>query len=162
MTEPDEYRLLWDIASYLEEASSLHSAIFDRPWSRDTLRDLLVMPGTDGAVILSRAQETTFAGFVMFRCIGDFAEILTLAVASNHRGRGAGRSLMQLALKAIRETGAEKVILEVQDGNLPAIRLYESLGMTAFDRRQNYYKAADGSLTDAIVMQLSLTDNGIR
>ena len=154
MTEPDSYKLVRNIAAYLEEASSLHGTIFDRPWSRDALRDLLVMSGTDGAVILSRAHETAFAGFVLFRCIGTFAEILTLAVASNHRGRGLGRSLMQLALKSIRETDAEKVILEVQDGNLPAVRLYESLGMMAFDRRRNYYKAADGSHADAILMQL--------
>ena len=154
MTEPDNYRLEQNIAAYLEEASFLHGAIFDRPWSRDTLRDLLVMPGTDGAVILSKVHETAFAGFVLFQSIGNFAEILTLAVASNHRGRGLGRSLMQLALNRIQETDAEKVILEVQDGNLPAIRLYESLGMMAFDRRRNYYKAADGSHADAILMQL--------
>ncbi|WP_193172432.1 GNAT family N-acetyltransferase [Nisaea nitritireducens] len=154
MTEPGGYRLERDIEAYLDEASALHGAIFDRPWSRDALQDLLVMSGTDGAVILSGAREPAFAGFVLFQCIGDFAEILTLAVLPDHRGRGLGRILMQQALECARDTGAAKLLLEVQDGNLPAIQLYESLGMTAFDRRRNYYRTADGSHADAILMQL--------
>lgn len=154
MTELDGYRLIGDIEAYLDDAAALHGAIFDRPWSQDALRDLLVMSGSDGAVILSGTREPVFAGFVLFQCIGDFAEILTLAVAPDHRGRGLGRSLVQQVLARARETGAEKVMLEVQDGNLPAVQLYESLGMTAFDRRRNYYKAADGSHADAILMQL--------
>jgi [ribosomal protein S18]-alanine N-acetyltransferase len=154
MTELDGYRLVGDIATYLDDAAALHEAIFDRPWSQDALRDLLAMSGADGAVILSDTREPAFAGFVLFQCIGDFAEILTLAVAPDHRGRGLGRSLVQQVFARARETGAEKVMLEVQDGNVAAIQLYESLGMTAFDRRRNYYKAADGSHADAIMMQL--------
>ena len=154
MTELDGYRLIGDIEAYLGDAAALHGAIFDKPWSRDALRDLLLMSGTDGAVILSGAREPEFAGFVLFQCIGDLAEILTLAVAPDHRGRGLGRTLVQQVFARARETGAEKVMLEVQDGNLPAVQLYESLGMTAFDRRRNYYKAADGSHADAILIQL--------
>ena len=83
MIEVAGYRLVRDIETYLDDASGLHGAIFDRPWSRDDLQDLLVMPG-----------------------------------------------------------------------NRSAIELYESLGMTTFDRRRNYYKSADGSHADAILMQL--------
>lgn len=154
MTERDGYRLIGDIEAHLDDAAALHRATFDRPWSQDALRDLLVMSGTDGAVILSGTREPAFAGFVLFQCIGDFAEILTLAVAPDHRGRGLGRTLVRQVLARASETGAEKVMLEVQDGNLAAVQLYESLGMTAFDRRRNYYKAADGSHADAILMQL--------
>jgi len=154
MIEQDGYRLVGDIEAYLDDAAALHGAIFDKPWSRDALQDLLVMSGAAGAVILSGTRVPAFAGFVLFQCIGDFAEILTLAVAPDHRGRGLGRSLVQQVLARARETGVEKVMLEVQDGNLPAIQLYESVGMTAFDRRRNYYKAADGRHADAILMQL--------
>ncbi|WP_339854721.1 GNAT family N-acetyltransferase [uncultured Nisaea sp.] len=154
MIEVAGYRLVRDIETYLDDASGLHGAIFDRPWSRDDLQDLLVMPGTSGAAILSEGKGPAFAGFVLYQCVGDFAEILTLAVAPDHRRRGFGRWLMREAAEHAAAAGAEKLLLEVQDGNRSAIELYESLGMTTFDRRRNYYKSADGSHADAILMQL--------
>lgn len=160
MKELDGYRLVPDIDAYLDDAAGLHSAIFDNPWSQEAMLDLLLMSGTSGAVMLSESRQPCFAGFILHQSIGDFAEILTLAVSPAHRGMGLGRCLMLQALDRVSQTGAEKLLLEVQDGNVPAIRLYESLGMTAFDRRRNYYKASDGSHADAILMQLFIDDRG--
>lgn len=149
-------RLERDLANHLPAAAALHGQLFERPWSTSALADLLAVPGTAGAVAMSdAAAESGLAGFVLFRTLGDFAEILTLAVAPGHRRKGTGRHLMRHALEESRVAGAEKLILEVQDGNLAAIRLYESLGLQAFDRRRNYYKSGNGRHADAILMQLN-------
>ena len=44
------------------------------------------------------------------------------------------------------------VLLEVEERNSPAIRLYEDLGFMVLARRRNYY----GSGLDALVMELPL------
>ncbi|WP_420403007.1 GNAT family N-acetyltransferase [Nisaea sp.] len=159
MTESRRFMVLdQDLQRYLDEAAGLHGALFERPWSRTALEDLLATPGTAGAAMLDPDGEPRLAGFVLFRSLGDFAEILTVAVAPDHRRRGLGRLLMRHAVQMARESGAERLLLEVQDGNLPAIRLYEDLGMEAFDRRRNYYKSGNGGHADAIMMQLSFHD----
>ncbi|WP_193184825.1 GNAT family N-acetyltransferase [Nisaea sediminum] len=146
------------LTAHLAEAARLHGALFERPWSRAALEELLAVPGTAGAAILDIEGQPRFAGFVLFRSLGDFAEILTVAVAPEQRRHGFGRLLMLHAMHKARNAGAERLLLEVQDGNLPAIRLYEALGMTAFDRRPNYYKSGNGSHADAIMMQLIFDD----
>lgn len=155
MTAPAAYALDPDLRPHLDAAAELHGTLFERPWSRTVLEELLAVPGTAGAAVHSTDGDRRFRGFVLFRSLGDFAEILTLAVAPPERGRGLGRRLMEHAVRAARESGAERLILEVQDGNHAAISLYQNLGMTAFDRRRNYYNLGDGSHADAIMMQLN-------
>ena len=57
------------------------------------------------------------------------AVLLRLYVRQEHRGAGAGRSLVTSALTFLRESGYERVVLETDKGQLePAYRLYLSLG----------------------------------
>jgi GNAT superfamily N-acetyltransferase len=46
------------------------------------------------------------------------------------RGRGLGRALMKAAIREARERGAETMNIEVDEPDLAARRLYESLGFT--------------------------------
>ncbi|MEJ5197861.1 MAG: GNAT family N-acetyltransferase [Anaerolineae bacterium] len=57
--------------------------------------------------------------------------ISNVAVAATHRGRGIGRSLMLAGLSEIAQMGGAWAILQVRADNMPARRLYESLGFTA-------------------------------
>lgn len=156
MTRSGRFLLDEDLHAHLDEAAGLHGALFERPWSRSALEELFTAPGTTGAAVVDAVGGHRFAGFVLFRSLGDFAEILTVAVAPEYRRQGLGRMLLRHAVRKAREAGAERLLLEVQDGNLPAMRLYEKLGMTAIDRRPNYYKSDNGSHADAIMMQLFL------
>ncbi|MEU1075352.1 MULTISPECIES: GNAT family N-acetyltransferase [unclassified Streptomyces] len=56
------------------------------------------------------------------------AYVYDVAVAEEHRGRGHGRSLMLLAERAALADGMSTVALHVFTDNIPALRLYESLG----------------------------------
>ena len=56
------------------------------------------------------------------------AQILSVAVAPDRRGRGIGRALVERGLDYLRRRGVPRVKLEVLDDNVPARRLYESLG----------------------------------
>ncbi len=54
--------------------------------------------------------------------------IQNLGIHPDHRGRGLGRALMIKALRGFRKVGVERVSLDVTADNVPAVRLYESLG----------------------------------
>ena len=52
----------------------------------------------------------------------------TVGVLPEYRRRGLARKLVQRGIEIIRERGGEKAFLDVIDGNIPAFKLYESLG----------------------------------
>ena len=57
----------------------------------------------------------------------------TLAVHPQFLARGVGRRLMEFAIAHARAQGMRAVRLDVNEKNVPAIRLYESLGFTHID-----------------------------
>jgi ribosomal protein S18 acetylase RimI-like enzyme len=65
----------------------------------------------------------------------DEREILNLAVDPAHRRKGVARRLLEDRLKRAQSSW----FLEVRQSNLPAIRLYESLGFRVSGRREGYY-----------------------
>ena len=59
---------------------------------------------------------------------GGWAGIFDVVVKPGERGRGLGRTIMQLALEAAAAAGASASYLQVVSGNSPAENLYASLG----------------------------------
>jgi len=66
-------------------------------------------------------------------------EVLRLAVRKQYRRRGIARKLMIYLIDYLKEKYYQKLFLEVDNSNLPAIKLYESLGFEKFSERKNYY-----------------------
>jgi ribosomal protein S18 acetylase RimI-like enzyme len=60
--------------------------------------------------------------------------VSTVGVLPEFRRHGIARKLVERGLDLIREHGGNKAILGVIDGNLPAIKLYESLGFEHFGK----------------------------
>lgn len=54
--------------------------------------------------------------------------IYGLVVDRERRGRGYGGAAMRAALELLRARGAREISLEVEPGNVPAVRLYRGLG----------------------------------
>ncbi|HEX6389902.1 MAG TPA: GNAT family N-acetyltransferase [Solirubrobacteraceae bacterium] len=59
-------------------------------------------------------------------------------VEEDARGTGLGRALMDAAIARARERGARRMELDTNDGNAPAIALYESLGFV--NKGDRYYR----------------------
>lgn len=55
-------------------------------------------------------------------------ELAYLGITAEWRGRGFGRSMAVHAMQTLRERGAFRLVLAVDERNTPALRLYESLG----------------------------------
>lgn len=88
-----------------------------------------------GTVILSHREEKGYAQ-APWGVELEPEQVLvvhTLAVHPQHLGRGAGRRLMEFAIAYARTQGMRAVRLDVNQRNIPAIRLYESLGFAYVD-----------------------------
>ncbi len=119
--------------------AALHGASFHRGWSDGEFERLLF----DRNVVAHRATVgRSLVGFILSRLVLDEAEILSVAVAASRRGRGLARRLLDLHLRRLAGLGARTVFLEVDEGNVPARRLYRRAGFRDVGRREGYYPPA--------------------
>ena len=93
--------------------------------------------------------DSEIVGYASFRYVGKQGDVNTVAVASNHQGKGIGTALMnwlesQAALRNVRE-----IFLEVRSDNEAAIKMYDARGYERIDIRRNYY----GNTIDANIMR---------
>ena len=124
---------------------------FGEAWTASQCAGLLPLPGvwltlarTGGAVI----------GFALARIVADEAELLLLAVRRPIQGQGVGAALLQRFTQDARERGAERVHLEVREGN-HALNLYQKAHFTLVGRRRNYYSGRAGQTYDALTLAKS-------
>ena len=69
-------------------------------------------------------------------------EIYVIAAHPDFHGLGLGRRLTVAGLQYMHQVGATSAMLYVDAGNLPAVRLYESLGFTVAHTNQSYLRPA--------------------
>ena len=130
--------------------AAMHAEAFDTGWSADEFAKLLAMPGAK-VVIASEYDEP--AGFVLSRMVLDEAEIITICTRPVAQRRGVARSLLNHLFTDLLADGITQVFIEVAASNQAARALYDVSGFKQAGQRANYYKHADGSMDDAIVMR---------
>jgi ribosomal-protein-alanine N-acetyltransferase len=81
------------------------------------------------------------------------ADILTVGVVPEHRGKGIAKALMALITDWAKAQASIAMMLEVKIDNPEAIGLYESLGYSKLNVRKDYF----GAGLDAQVMRLELS-----
>ena len=121
---------------------------YGEAWTAPQCAGLLPMPG----VWLNIARDgDSVAGFALSRVVAREAELLLLAVTKKAQRRGIGRLLLERFAEHAVDHGAERLFLEVRDGN-PAVAFYASAGFSEVGRRPKYYTGSDGQAYDAITL----------
>ena len=121
------------------------------PWSASQYKEEFSSPTRHFVVALDDAQSIIgYAG--VFAPGGAEADVLTVGVIPNHRGKGIARQLMGLITDWAKQQGSIAMMLEVKVDNTEAIGLYESLGYSKLNVRKDYF----GAGLDALVMRLDL------
>ena len=134
--------------------AELHGASFHRGWGEGEFEGML----TERNTLVHRLRAgRTIVGFAVSRMAADEAEILSIAVAANQRGRGLSRDLLLTHLGHLAGRGVAKVFLEVEENNQPARRLYERTGFAVAGRRERYYREANGEQLNALLMRRDLS-----
>lgn len=96
------------------------------------------------------------AGFAVFRVGGDEAELLSIAVDPKWRGKGVGVALLQAAIADFTYSPVRRLFLEVDEANVPALRLYRRFGFAEVGKRPAYYRLKSGATATALVMRADL------
>jgi ribosomal-protein-alanine N-acetyltransferase len=128
------------------DMAALHAQCFTGAacWSEAAFASALAAPG---AIV---AQQ--HGGFVLGRVIFDEAELLTIAVPAEMRGRGVGRALLVAFEQAAQGAGADRAFLEVRSDNRAALALYLGAGWRQSGQRRGYY----GPGLDALILTRDL------
>lgn len=66
-----------------------------------------------------------------------------VAVTTRLQGMGLGKAIMRQAADLCRLRGGRALRLDVIDGNVPAMRMYEGVGFRHIERRTLYYEGVD-------------------
>ena len=131
----------------------IHGASFHRGWGESEFESMLTERNT---LVLRLRIGRKVIGFSVSRVAADEAEILSIAVAESHRGRGLSNNLLLTHLGHLAGRGVRTVFLEVEENNRPARRLYERAGFTVVGRRERYYRQSDGNPLNALLMRRDL------
>jgi ribosomal-protein-alanine N-acetyltransferase len=132
----------------LDAVAALEAASFTNPWTKEMLvRELET--SLVARVYVLRAPGRPVAAFCSCWILYDELHINTLAVDPECRRRGLATVLMRHLLALAADEGATRALLEVRQSNIPAIRLYETLGFEITNIRRGYYTHPE---EDALVL----------
>jgi tRNA threonylcarbamoyl adenosine modification protein YeaZ len=126
--------------------AELHAGAFSTGWPAAEVAQMLEIPGT---LALLASRGTVPLGFILLRAIAGEAELLTLAVAPNHRRKGVARLLVESGFIYLKNLRTTALHLEVSSINHAAIALYQAHGFSQSGLRRGYYSSGE----DAILMR---------
>jgi len=134
----------WDIPAVHAIETSIFMA---DPWSVEQFWSELSQPTRryfvaeiDGAIV----------GYAGSFVLTPEADVQTMGVAADQRGRGIGALLLTTLIEQAIQAQAAQLILEVRSDNAAAIAMYQRFGFERISSRPNYY-APD---VDALIMRL--------
>jgi ribosomal-protein-alanine N-acetyltransferase len=137
-----------------EECSGLHRSSFAHSWSVAEFEVLLRDQACFGDGVEDKKR---LMGIVLSRRALDDAEVLTVVVSPDVRGKGMGRRLLTAHLARLAASGVKNLFLEVDGSNEPALKLYRQFGLSVEGRRKNYYAHDQGERREALIMRRILT-----
>ena len=125
------------------ENIKLNYSMFPNIWEYDVLQD----DYNDSKYIVIKQNEEIY-GFAGFRTIFEEMEIMNIVTKVDKRNQGFASNMLSYILRYAHNHEMEKINLEVNENNLPAIKLYKTYGFQVVGKRNGYYK--DGG--NAILM----------
>ena len=119
---------------------------FDNFWSYNILKQELENGKSKYFVA---KQENEIVGFAGILLIIDQVNIMNIVVKKDKRNFGIGSSLLE-EIRYSKIHNATSITLEVNEKNIPAIKLYKKYGFKQVGLRRKYYNNED----NAILMDL--------
>ena len=134
----------WDIPA----VHAIETSIFmTDPWSVEQFWSELSQPTRRYFVAQIDGAIVGYAGSFV---LTPEADVQTMGVAADQRGRGIGALLLTTLIEQAIQAQATQLILEVRSDNGAAIAMYQRFGFERISSRPNYY-APD---VDALIMRL--------
>jgi ribosomal-protein-alanine N-acetyltransferase len=130
----------------IDAVDEINRLSFSNPWSRESFERELT--SNKIARYFVAVYNEKIVGFVGLWIIFQEAQITTIAVHPNYRGKKIGYRLLDFVIEYCLKNQVRNIILEVRVSNTIAQNLYYKKGFQKIGVRKWYYK--DGE--DALVM----------
>ncbi|MFB4308665.1 mycothiol synthase [Actinomadura sp. GTD37] len=102
-------------------------------WTMDDVREREAEGWFDPAGFFLAERDGRLAGFHWTKVHpGKIGEVYVVGVDPDAQGLGLGRALTLKGLHHLRDNGMEQIMLYVDESNVAAVRLYETLGFTRY------------------------------
>lgn len=84
-----------------------------------------------------------------------------LAVEAAYRGQGVATALVKMAIDAMARRRADEIVLETEETNIPAMRLYERLGFLRSKKLHRYYLNGNSAYRLVLPLKSGLYSRGM-
>ena len=119
-------------------------------WKSSELKELLKKNKHFGKICV---YDRKILGFCLFSANSEFLELYTIFVDPIFRNNGIAKHFLREGIRYCKKNFLKKIILEVNEINQLAIKLYKQNHFVLIGKRKDYYNV-DGNFFDAILMQL--------
>ena len=140
---------LGDIPRILE----IEESSFPTPWTEGMFRSQLRFE--DRTISLVLVEDADVLGYAAAWLAYDEVHLLSIAVDPERRREGLGSEILAAVILAGEKRGAERMILEVREGNAAARSFYLRHGFVEIGTRRRYYSDTG---EDAVVMECFFAD----
>jgi [ribosomal protein S18]-alanine N-acetyltransferase len=139
----------------LDAVLVLERSLFgEEAWSRGMLEgELAEQPRSRYYLVAD--DDGVITGYAGLLVAANQADVVTLAVAADRWGQGAGSALLEALLAEAARRRCTEVFLEVRADNTRAQRLYRRYGFSQIGIRKGYYQPSGA---DALVMRRDVAD----
>lgn len=101
---------------------------------------LAIIVDDAGVSTPARPRLVAYMVFVYLKT-GNAVLLHKICVSEDYRRRGIARTVLEMEAERLKKQGCTKIQLWVDEGNLPARRLYKVLGLNEVGRVNDYYAA---------------------
>lgn len=121
----------------LEQIKKNLQTDFDDFWNFEIFKEELA---NNNSMYLVLRYENEIVSFGGIKIILDEADIMNIVTKKNKRNQGFAKFLLNELITIAKEENCKTITLEVDENNLPAIKLYKDFEFKEVGKRKNYYK----------------------
>ena len=121
---------------HISAIAKLEKETFFEPWSEKALELFL----EEQNFCVACFDGDNLASYCTVTTVLDEAQIVNVATDSRYRRMGCAREVLGEVFLECQKRKITLISLEVREGNAPAIKLYEELGVTVAGKRKDFYK----------------------
>ena len=125
----------------LDDVVAIESASFEKPWTKQYFIHEINNNDISEAYVLKDNDEIIAYGDVWY--MFENCDLTKICVKEEYRRKGYGQKLLRHLIRIAKTKGCEFMHLEVDVGNIDAIKLYENNRFSVVRTRKRYYENGD-------------------
>ncbi len=140
--------------------AAIEALVSPEPWSERLFADEFTVASARRHWLVAEEtgpdveQGLMIVGFGGMMFVADEGHLMNVATHPDHRRRGIAAALCAALFADAAERGMASLTLEVRISNVGARELYRRFGFVPVSSRRDYYRNADGTREDALILWL--------